>query len=87
MIRILVTLDCNVCGHPFDRIGISTSVDPLEWKSLSLDLEYQAQSTGGWFFFRAAHHCDYCASDPDYAALAHNAYKNNPFCPVRLKKN
>lgn len=77
MIRIIVTLDCNVCGQPFERIGSSSSLDSLEWKSLSLDLEHQAESTG-WLFFRSAHYCDYCASTAEYALLAHNAYKNNP---------
>lgn len=78
MIRIIVTLDCNVCGQPFDRIGSSSSIDPLDWKALSLDLEHQAESTG-WFFFRAAHYCDYCSSSREYGAIAHNAYRQNPF--------
>lgn len=64
MIRVIVTLDCNVCGQPFERIGSSSSLDPLEWKSLSLDLEHQAESTG-WFFSRAAH---YCVNAPETAS-------------------
>lgn len=77
MLRVIVTLDCNMCGQPFEHLGSSSSLDPLEWKSLSLDLEHHAESSG-WFFFRAAHYCDYCASTVEFALLAHNAFENNP---------
>lgn len=62
MFKVIVMIDCNICGQPFDRIATSASRDPLEWKALACDLEYAAEGRG-WSFYRSAHHCDYCVSD------------------------
>jgi hypothetical protein len=62
MIKVIMMLDCNICGQPFEEIVTSSQVDPLSWKSLSLDLEYTAESSG-WFFFRNSHFCSYCVYD------------------------
>lgn len=72
-------LDCNICGQPFEEIVTSSELDPLSWKSLSLDLE-DAASSSGWFFFRNAHYCDYCISDVGCARRAEYAARGGqPF--------
>lgn len=63
MLKVIVMIDCNICGQPFDRVCTSTDRHPEAWKSMSQDLEYDAERSG-WSFTRAAHHCDYCVSDP-----------------------
>jgi endogenous inhibitor of DNA gyrase (YacG/DUF329 family) len=62
MIKVILMIDCNICGQPFDRIATSSTRDPSSWKCLALDLEDSAESHG-WSFYRSAHHCDYCVSD------------------------
>lgn len=65
MVKIFVTLDCNRCGQPFNRIAVTTDLDPMNWKALAQDLEYRAENRG-WASSRAAHYCDYCANDAMY---------------------
>lgn len=72
MIKVIMMLDCNICGQPFEEIVASTQLDPLSWKSLSLDLEYTAQSSG-WFFFRNSHFCNYCITDVAACRYAEDA--------------
>ena len=62
MFKVILMIDCNICGQPFDHIATSCGRDPLAWKSLSDDLESTAESRG-WSFYRSAHHCEYCISD------------------------
>jgi hypothetical protein len=62
MLKVMVMIDCNICGQPFDHVATSSDRDPQAWKSLSCDLEYKAERSG-WSFHRSAHHCDYCVSD------------------------
>jgi len=67
MLKVIVMLDCNMCGQPFERVATSTDRDPLAWKSLACDVEYSAELRG-WSFQRAAHHCSYCVSDAELAS-------------------
>ncbi len=62
MLKVILMLDCNLCGQPFNRVTSSTDRDPINWKSLSLDLEYAAEESG-WSSHRATHYCDYCVTD------------------------
>jgi hypothetical protein len=62
MLKVLVMIDCNMCGQPFDRVATSSDRDPQVWKSLACGVEYDAERSG-WSFHRSAHHCDYCISD------------------------
>ena len=62
MFKVILMIDCNICGQPFDSIATSTDRESMQWKSLSLDLEDAAQRRG-WSFYRSAHHCDFCISD------------------------
>lgn len=66
MLKVILIIDCNICGQLFDRIVTSCDRDPMAWKSLSSDLEYKAELRG-WSFHRSAHHCDYCISDVQLA--------------------
>ena len=62
MFKVIMMIDCNICGQPFDRIATSSIQDPLSWKALSQDLEDEAEASG-WSFYRSAHHCTFCISD------------------------
>ena len=62
MLKIIVMIDCNICGQPFDRVSASTDRDPMTWKGLAEDVEYKALCRG-WGLLRAAHHCDWCANE------------------------
>lgn len=66
MFKIIMLIDCNICGQPFDRIASCTNPDPLSWKALALDLEYAAEGTG-WSFYRSAHHCEHCITDVGFS--------------------
>jgi hypothetical protein len=59
MLKVILMIDCNSCGQPFNHVSASTDRDPMGWKALSQDLEYEAECSG-WSFSRAAHHCDCC---------------------------
>jgi hypothetical protein len=65
MFKVILMIDCNICGEPFDCIATSVDRDPLAWKSLSQDLE-DTSLTRGWSFYRSAHHCSYCITDIAY---------------------
>lgn len=68
MLKVILMLDCNICGQPFDRVATSTDRDPLAWKPLACDLEYSAERRG-WSFQRGAHYCEYCVSDVELATI------------------
>jgi hypothetical protein len=62
MLKVIIMLDCNICGQLFDGVVTSSELDPLDWKVMSLDLEDDAERSG-WSFYRSAHHCDHCVTD------------------------
>jgi hypothetical protein len=62
MLKVILMIDCNICGQPFNRIASSTDRDPQAWKCLALDVEYAAERCG-WSMLRSAHHCGYCVTD------------------------
>jgi len=62
MLKVILMIDCNICGQPFGRIASSTDRDPQAWKCLALDVEYAAERSG-WSMLRSAHHCGYCVTD------------------------
>ncbi len=59
MLKIFVTIDCDLCGIPFKRIAVSTDRDPMAWRALADDVEYHAGNSG-WSSHRSSHHCDWC---------------------------
>jgi hypothetical protein len=65
MLKVIVMIDCNICGQPFDHVSTSTDRDPMAWKCLAEDLEYQA-IRNGWCLLRSAHHCNWCANEPKF---------------------
>jgi hypothetical protein len=69
MLNIILLIDCNICGQPFDRIATSSDDDPFAWKSLSMDLEGTAVDCG-WSFHRSAHYCDHCMPDVSFLSLS-----------------
>jgi hypothetical protein len=46
MLKVIVMIDCNICGQPFNRIVITGENDPMAWKSMSSALETEAESCG-----------------------------------------
>jgi hypothetical protein len=62
MLKVIVMLDCNICGKPFENIATSDTHDPLAWKALAHDLEDTAENHG-WSLYRSAHHCELCMAD------------------------
>lgn len=62
MLKVIIMLDCNICGQPFEGVVTTSDPDPLDWKARSEDLEYDAECSG-WSFYRSAHHCTYCITD------------------------
>lgn len=69
MLKVILMLDCNICGQPFREVAASTDRDPLAWKPLACELEYNAEGSG-WSCHRGAHYCDYCVTDEDIASVA-----------------
>jgi hypothetical protein len=62
MLRVIIMLDCNICGQPFEGVVTTSEPEPLSWKGLSQDLEDDAERSG-WSFYRSAHHCSSCITD------------------------
>ncbi len=78
MLRVIITLDCNTCGQPFEGIETTKELDPLGWKARLQDLEDTAEASG-WFFFRGGHYCDYCVSDAAVARRVINLARGNRY--------
>lgn len=62
MFKVIIMLDCNICGQLFEGVATSSKTDRLDWKTRSMELEYDAENCG-WSFYRSAHHCDHCVTD------------------------
>jgi hypothetical protein len=80
MLKVVVMIDCNICGQLFDRVCVSSDRDPMAWKAMSMDLEYRAKECG-WNFNRSAHHCDWCANhhNIDYSETMEREKNELPF--------
>lgn len=68
MLKVILIVDCNICGQPFDHVASSADRDPLSWKALLLDLEDTAVNCG-WSFYRSAHYCGHCMTDMEMFRL------------------
>jgi len=55
MLKIIVIIDCDICGESFERIAISTDRNPQAWEHLPLLLAAEAEMRG-W----DCHSADYC---------------------------
>lgn len=64
MFKVIIMLDCNICGQLFERVATTTGREPLAWKALSLDLEDDAINRG-WGFIRSCHYCEHCVVSVD----------------------
>lgn len=60
MFKLIVLVECDVCGEPFDRIATSADRDPVAWEHLTAILEARADNNG-WDVY-SAHRCYDCAS-------------------------
>lgn len=57
MLKIIVIIDCDICGESFERIAVSTDRHPQAWEHLPLCLVADAEMCG-W----NCHAEDYCYS-------------------------
>jgi hypothetical protein len=65
MLKVLLMLDCDDCGRPFDQSLVAFELsDPYEWSSLSAELETLAEGAG-WDFHKTRMRCCDCNS-PDH---------------------
>jgi len=71
MLKVVLIIDCDICGQPFNRIATSNCDDPLAWKALSQNLEDTAENCG-WSSLRSAHYCEFCMSDVSLSLLRGN---------------
>jgi hypothetical protein len=62
MLKVILMIDCNICGQNFNSIITSSDRHPATWEFLAQGLEYQAESSG-WTISGPAHHCDWCVTD------------------------
>lgn len=62
MLKVILMIDCNICGQNFNSITTSSDRDPVAWEFLAQSLEYRAERRG-WTLSGPAHHCDYCVTD------------------------
>lgn len=63
MFKLILIIDCDICGESFDRVALSTDRDPTAWQYLTADLEMRAESRG-WNLHRAEYRCyDCCDSE------------------------
>jgi len=51
MFKLMVMIDCDICGDSFRRVGVSTDRGPHAWQYLTGILEGDAQSHG-WDLYR-----------------------------------
>jgi hypothetical protein len=58
MLKIIVIIDCDICGESFERIAVTTDRNPQTWGCLPLSLEADAEHCG-WDCY-SAHRCYDC---------------------------
>ena len=60
MFKLIVLVECDICGELFDRIATSADRDPAAWENLPAILEARAESSS-WHVY-SAHYCYDCVS-------------------------
>jgi hypothetical protein len=58
MFKLVVILECDICGDTFHRMATSTDRNPEAWDDLSLLLVAKAENAC-WSNY-SAHHCPIC---------------------------
>lgn len=66
MFKLILTIECDICGQPLEHIATSCDRDPTAWEYLPAILEATAEGRG-WDVF-PGHRCDDCI--PDVSAHA-----------------
>jgi hypothetical protein len=66
MFKLVVILECDMCGDSFDRMAISTDRNPEAWKYLSASIEARAESA--CWSCDSAHRCDSCLNSISFSA-------------------
>ena len=59
MIKVLIMIDCDICGYPLEQAASSCDPDPYTWGSTASELEVVAASQG-WDFHRKRITCPAC---------------------------
>ena len=61
MLKIIIVINCDICGQSFDHIATSIDGNPMVWDYLLMDLEYRAERCC-WSCY-SGHHCPSCMTD------------------------
>jgi len=59
MLKVLLLLDCDNCGHPMSQSATSADRDPFVWRAVGEDLIYEATKQG-WEFHGSDSSCPAC---------------------------
>jgi purine-nucleoside phosphorylase len=70
MLKVLVLIDCDACGHALPQAQLCSLADARDWRIAGFELldEVRQQADElGWHFAEGRIHCSDCADPP-----AHN---------------
>jgi hypothetical protein len=59
MLKVLLLLDCDDCGHPLSQATACSVSDPMVWQAAGWDLVEEAQKIG-WDFHKNHIRCSEC---------------------------
>jgi hypothetical protein len=65
---LIVTIDCDSCNLPFEKMAVTG--DSTEWKTAASDLEQIAQQAG-WHCYNGRHDCFNCLLEALYPEECH----------------
>jgi len=59
MRKILILLDCDTCRMHFSKIATTSDDDPMEWRIIADNLEFDAEQSD-WHCYQRKHTCPDC---------------------------
>ncbi len=65
MLKTIAMINCNICGHTFERLAVCADKDLMIWRKVTSDLEHAAEDAG-WYFYHEQHRCAHCLEDEFY---------------------
>jgi hypothetical protein len=60
MLKVLLLIDCDECGHPLSQATVCSVHDPMVWEASIEDLVYEATGQG-WDFYMKHYRCPACS--------------------------
>jgi hypothetical protein len=67
MIKVIVMIDCDICGYPLEQSASSCDPDAYVWGSVASDLEVVALENG-WDLHRKGITCPACLLEAEMEA-------------------